>query len=323
MVTTECWLEPDIAVAAVPSPRPATRPADSPDKLPTLGWEWGYKYAYNQETGEFEQTRLTLLDILYPTGEEIYVAESWLHHWLAVLLEMMLRTYLEPKGWIIIGNVHVHWDRPGVPALAPDVTAIPEGHYPVEEGSYQVGKHGPMPTFVLEVVSARYRFRDVDRKVLDYAAVGVREYLIVETWPDEPEKEWELMGYRLEDDPFYQAIEPDPEGGLSFETVGLRFVPIGRERVDVYDLASGERLRSSEEWVREARTEAEARAKAEADRVKAEAARAEAEAKAQAEAEARAEAQAQAQAEAEARTKAEARIAELEARLYEIKKGRE
>jgi len=328
MLTTEMLAEPEIAVAPEPSP-PAPKMANSPPELPLLGWDWGYKYEYNQETGEFEQARLTLLDILYPTGEEIYVAESWLHHLLAAVLEFMLRVYLEPKGWIVLGDVYVHWDRPEVPiVLAPDVTVIPEGHYPVKEGSYHVGQHGPVPSFVIEVVSPRYRFRDVDRKVWDYAAVGIKEYLIVDTWPDDEEKNWELVGYRLEEGPFYQELTPDGEGGLSFETVGLRFVPIERERVDVYELESGEKLKTPEEWIAQARLEAEARAEAQAQaQVEAEA-RAEAQAQAQVEAEARAkaeaaqaEAEAKAQTEAEARVKAEARIAELEARLYQIKKG--
>lgn len=72
--------------------------------------------------------------------------------------------------------------------------------------------------------------------------------------------------------------------------MGLRFVAVGRERVEVYDARTGERLLTPEEL--RGYTEGEAAARAEAGR--------------------------RAQEEAMARAEAERRVAELEARLREL-----
>jgi hypothetical protein len=260
--------------------------------LPALDRSWGYKTVLNERTGDYIEASLTLLDLLYPTGEEIFVAEGWVHRWLSVVLEVILRAHLGARGWVVFGNVYVHWGRPGVPPMAPDVTAIATGEYPSEEeDSFYVGQHGPTPSFVIEVTSHNKPERDIDRKKWDYAAVGVPEYLIIDGWTNR-NKPWQLTGYRLDDGPFYTEITPDAEGGLTFTTVGLRFVGRGRETVELYDVSTGQRLTPPEQWLQqaeaavEARLEAEARAQAEAERAEAEAERANAEANARAAAEA-------------------------------------
>jgi hypothetical protein len=242
------------------------------------------------------------------------VAENWRHHWLAHLLEAILRMFLAGQGWVVMGNVYIHWGRRGISPRAPDVAAMPGGHYPGEGESYRVGRHGPSPSFVLEVTSPHDRWTDLEWKVVDYAAVGVPEYLVIDMWPEDG-GDWRLLGYRLGQGPFYDQIAPDDAGGVTFETVGIRFVARGRERVDLYHATTGEQLLSPDELAAleaRARAEAESRAEAETARAEAEAARAEAET-ARAEAEA-----ARAEAEARARAEAEARIAELEARLREL-----
>lgn len=297
-----------------PVPREPTRERYPLPPLPQLDRSWGYKTVLDEETGDYVKEPLTLLDLLYPTGEEIYVAEGWVHRWLSVMLEMMLRAHLGKLGWVVFGNVYVHWGRRGVPPMAPDVTAIRTGTYPTyEEGSFNVGRHGPTPSFVVEITSHNKPERDVERKKWDYAALGVPEYLLIDGWLDRT-RPFQLIGYRLGDGPFYSEITPDDEGGITFTTVGLRFVGKGRETVEVYDAATGQLLTPPDQWLeqaqaeREARRAAESRAEAEAERAEAEAERARAEAE-------RADAEAKARAEAEANLAAvTARLRELEAR---------
>lgn len=161
-----------------------------------------------------------------------------------------------------------------MPPLAPDVTAVLGGNYPGEEGSYHVGDDGPNPSFVVEITSPNKPGLDLDRKKWDYAAFAIPEYLIIDMW-SEPKKPWQLYGYRLEHGPFYHEIKPDADGGLTFETVGLRFVGVGRTIVDVYDATNGQKLALPDDWMDMVRASAAARAEAEAERAQAEAARAE------------------------------------------------
>jgi hypothetical protein len=126
-----------------------------------------------------------------------------------------------------------------------------------------VGRDGPLPTFVLELTSEETRSVDLHDKPLHYAAVGVKEYLIIDLLPKD-RGAWQLIGYRLEDSPFYRQLQPDAGGGLTFETIGLHFVTIGEERIEVYDAATGERLLTPTELKARAETEAAGRVAAEA-----------------------------------------------------------
>jgi Uma2 family endonuclease len=257
-------------------------------ELPTFSLDVGWKYVENKETGQFEQVPLTLLDVLYPS-EEVQMPESGPHsHWLRTLY-MMLHTYLAPRDWLVLSDVEILWG-PGIRKSTPDISifpgAIPPHEFPT---SYRVEPGKPVPAFVIELTSTSTHQIDLNSKPLDYAAVGVREYLIVDMGRT-GRGPWRLLGYRLGKSPFYEQIKPDDEGGLRFESIGLRFLAVGRERVEVYEIASGQRLLFIHELEALARQEAAAREQAEA----------------------------QVEAEVEARQQAEARLREMEARVREL-----
>ncbi|MBS1252190.1 MAG: hypothetical protein MAG451_01228 [Anaerolineales bacterium] len=244
--------------------RDEAKPASMEEpSLPTFDLEVGWKYVYNPEAGRHDQVPLTLLDVLYPQEDEaIVMPESPYHDLWVRVLAFMLESFL--ADWLILSDVLIHPAREGVPAKAPDVAAIPGGRLPdLTDKSYHVERDGPVPAFVVEVTSEDTRVTDFDEKTLYYAAVGIREMLIVDFWPED-DGPWQLFGYRLEDSPYYRELGPDPEGGLTFKTVGLRFVAVGRERIDVYDAETGERLFTPEELREYAEAEAAARAEAEA-----------------------------------------------------------
>lgn len=250
--------------------------------LPTFPLEAGWRTVYDATTDSYQQQPLTLRDLLFPTEDDIgvvYMTQSILHNLLTDLLAVMLRTYLGAQDWLILHDVLILWDIRGAPAKSPDVAAFPHTQPAIKEKSYRVGRDGPTPAFVIEITSDDTRADDLQVKPLHYAAVGIKEYLIIDilTKATEP---WALIGYRLADGPYYQRMTPDAEGGLTFTTVGLRFVAIDRMRIEVYDSATGQRLFTSDEL--------KAQAEAQSARAEAEAARAEAEATARIEAEARA-----------------------------------
>jgi Uma2 family endonuclease len=261
--------------------------------LPTFDWEVGYKYVYNPQAGAYDQVPLTLLDILYPTEEDIgrlKMVQSPHHDLWTNWLKVMLWNYLGSQDWLVTNDVLIHWGRKGAPPKSPDVAVMPGGQLPAQtEKSYRVHRDGPLPVFVMEITSEDTRVVDLQAKTLHYAAVGVKELLIIDFWPDD-EGPWQLLGYRLEESPYYQRIAPDDQGGLTFETIALRFVAVDQERIEVYQAETGARLLTPEEL--------KAHAEAEAARADAETARADAE--------------------AAARAQAEARVAQLEARLQEL-----
>lgn len=200
------------------------------------------------------------------------MAQSPMHNLLTGLLYTMLHTYLGARAWLILHDVLVLWGVRGVTPKSPDIAAFPGGRFPAGEKSYRVGRDGPLPTFIIEVTSEETRADDLYIKPFHYAALGIREYLIIDILNNATEP-WELIGYRLDAGPFYRRLPADTEGGITFATVGLRFVAVNRTRIEVYDSATGQRLFNSDEL--KALMEAEsARAEAEAARAEAEAERA-------------------------------------------------
>ncbi|MCE7982977.1 MAG: Uma2 family endonuclease [Caldilinea sp. CFX5] len=279
--------------------------------LPTFPLESGWRTVCDPVTGEFHQMPLTLRDILFPTEEDIgvvYMAQSPMHNLLTGLLYTMLHTYLGARAWLILHDVLVLWGVRGVTPKSPDIVAFPGGRFPANEKSYRVGRDGPLPTFIIEVTSEDTRREDLLVKPLYYAALGIREYLIIDILNDASEP-WALIGYRLDAGPFYRRLPADPQGGIAFATVGLRFVAVNRTRIEVYDSATGQRLLSSDELIAQAEAE-RARAAVEAERAAAEAERAAAETE-----RANAEAQARTLAEAQAAAATERAEAETAARL--------
>jgi Uma2 family endonuclease len=275
--------------------------------LPTFPLESGWRTVHDPITGEFHQIPLTLRDILFPTEDDIgvvYMAQSPLHNLLTGLLYTMLHTYLGARAWLILHDVLVLWGVRGVTPKSPDIVAFPGGRFPAGENSYRVGRDGPMPTFIIEVTSTDTRQEDLLIKPYHYAALGIREYLIIDLLNNASEP-WDLIGYRLDAGPFYRRLPADPAGGITFATVGLRFVAVDRTRIEVYDSTTGERLFTSEELKAQATAESE-RATSEAARAEAEAARAEAESE-------------RAEVATAARLAAEARAAAAEAEVLALK----
>ena len=242
--------------------------ADGAD-LPRFPIDVGYRLVCDPQTGEWTEAPLTLLDLLFPTDDDVgvvKVSQSPMHDILTVLLATMLRMYLSDQEWLITQDVLIHWGRKGVPPKSPDVAAIPGGRLPERrEKSYRVGRDGPRPAFVVEVTSAETLETDLVTKKIFYAAIGITEYLIIDLLSQESD-DWQLSGYRLGKSPFYAAITPDADGGLTFTSIGIRFVATGYRRLDLYDATTGERLLTPDEQ----RTQAKAQqTRAEAEKARA------------------------------------------------------
>jgi len=169
--------------------------------LPTFSDEVGWLDVYNPETGKYERLPLTLFELLYPIEEEIgvvQVSQSFLHEFWTNTLRSIFRVYLDPQQWFVFGDVNIFGHRGLATSSCPDVAIVPGGNRPLssEVKSYYIGADAPVPSFIVEVTSKDTRDNDLHNKVLYYAAMGVREYLIVDIETPATE-DWQLLGYRL------------------------------------------------------------------------------------------------------------------------------
>jgi Uma2 family endonuclease len=220
------------------------------------------------------------------------------------LLQALQRVLARRGGWHVGGEVFVVFGPAPDDQVAPDVYAAPVADYP--RTRYVVAEEGLFPPFVVEVVSADSRTRDLEEKVALYEALGVQEYVIVAPGGEEHLTAVQLEGYRREADGRFAVWRPDAEGCLWSALLDVWLCPEG-EGVRVLN-ADGTAVLSLEE-VEDARRAAQQEYTREA------AARQAAEEERAREAAARQIAEEERAREAAARRDAEAEIARLPAEL--------
>ena len=216
-----------------------------------------------------------------------------------------LRLYYAARADVYVSAdllIYYEEDNPRV-SVAPDTFVV----FGVEDrmrGNYKVWEEGKGPDFVLEVASPNTWREDVGPKRSTYARLGVKEYFLFD--PTGEHLTPRLQGYRLVEGEYERlsAVESiDRTLAMSSEVLGLELRAKAGGEMRFRDPSTGEDLLSHGEE-HASRQAAEFRAGREAS------ARRTAELQAEQEAAARRTALARAEA-------AEARVAELEARLGE------
>lgn len=221
--------------------------------------------------------------IHYPSSDGQPVAESDFQLQPLLYAVTTLRTYFQDRTDVYVaGNMFIYYEEGNPEAVvAPDVFVV-LGTTKRDRASYMLWEEPKGPDFVLEITSRSTRTKDQGPKRGIYAFLGVREYFQYD--PTHDYLVPALQGTRLVAGS-YQALLPTtlPDGTLVLhsEVLGLD-VRLEEGTLRFYDPGTGQKLLSHAE-IEQARREAEERA-------------------------GRAEA---------ARQAAEARIAELEARLHE------
>ncbi len=220
-----------------------------------------------------------------------------------------LRVFFEATGQpvYVSGEMAVYF--PGQHRVAPDVFAV-MGAAPGPRDSWVVTLEGRRPGWVLEIVVHGDRRKDLKSHVVEYAALGIREYFVV----DLPRRR--LLGYRLADEAIgiYTPVVPQ-SGRYRSEVLGLylalegdrvRFYHGSAKLLDPAEIAAQLEDRLNDEQVQ--RREAEERAvSAEERAVSAE--------------ERAVSAEERAAAEAAARTRLEAEMARLREELERLRRG--
>ncbi len=264
----------------------------------------------------------TIVD--YPSSDGLPMAESdFQRKYLTYAVEALGVHFRERDDVYVSGNMFIYYEQGNRKAVvAPDVFVV-MGADKHDRTSYFLWLEPKAPDFVMEITSRSTLSEDQGPKRGTYAFLGVQEY-----WQYDPTGDYlepQLQGFRLVGRNYEPIPEPPrTDGGLTFHSLVLdliiRLESSGELRF--YDLSSGQRLQGLEEATRsreeaeQARQEAEqARQQAEQACQEAEQARQQAEQARQQAEQARQQAEALAQREATARQTAEARIAELEARL--------
>lgn len=198
-----------------------------------------------------EEIPLTLEALLDPQ-EGDKVTQDPRHHRVLGPLEDTLRRWLErlPDVAVFYDRM-IRWGIPGLRQVSPDVFVLKglEDRERVRKGTYFFQEIGIIPSLVIEVVSPAYSSQvekdEVHLKEL-YQKAGVEEYVLV--YPPGFPVPMAIVGFRLDDQGRYQEIPKDRQGRIRSRTTGLYFsLDPEREQVVLEDVATGERLLTSEE----------------------------------------------------------------------------
>jgi Uma2 family endonuclease len=318
-------------------------PPDESEDPFRYGWRLKYRWLPDGRY-QYWYVALTPEDVLFPE-EEDFIVHNDLHQILVDYLYDVLRSlYVNIESTVVLNDVRMAWDVPGLKPLGPDVMVIFDVKERKNWGTFYQAQEGTAPTVVFEVTSPETRYQDVGPKILMYEQARVPYYIIVDTGTRLTNFALRVTGYQLIGDS-YREIEPETDGRLMIEPLNVLIGVEGRDNLRALWLytpdgqrfehqleattalvaaqaqlkqsamliaATEDRVEAAEAWANieaTARQQAEAAAAAEATaRQQAEAARQQAEAAAAAEATARQQAEAaRQQAEAAAAAEATAR----------------
>ena len=242
--------------------------------------------------------------IEYPCSDGQPMAETDIHGACMMYVTCTLRGWFKRRGRanVYVGSNNFLYYEQGNPraVVSPDVYVV-VGAPAYLRDTYLLWNEPKGPDFVLEVTSASTRRDDERRKREVYAALGVSEYFLYD-----PRAEYltpPLQGHRLRDGEYRPVpsvtVLAGREVAVASEVLGLEFRDEREARmVRLRDQATGQNLLTYEESERAREEEAAARRQEVAERRAAES---------------------RMEHEIEARQAAEARTAELEARLRNLK----
>ncbi|HEV3204989.1 MAG TPA: Uma2 family endonuclease [Gemmataceae bacterium] len=187
------------------------------------------------------------LPILYEDDEEGDLGESNPHVVSDEVLHICLMAHFAASAEIqVFSNMNFYYLDPKattlrpLPYVSPDTMVVkPYQRLPENISSYQIGRDGPAPVAVVEILSERSaQQRDLEEKVTLYAALGIEEYLLVDvsgkflsqklllkrlqsngTWQDKRDNDGGItstLGFRLQIDPAGRLVVLNADSGKAY-----------------------------------------------------------------------------------------------------------
>jgi Uma2 family endonuclease len=200
------------------------------------------------------------LPLLHEDDPEWDMGEANLHSLAEDILRYGIQAALADRPQFkVFANLNLYY-QPRFPSvyISPDVMAVTPRD-PAREAvtGYTIGRDGPAPVLVTEVLSEKTaEGRDLGEKLWIYAMIGVEEYLLVDpTGEFLPQR---LLLRRLLPNRTWQD-QQDPDGGVT-SRLGFRVIWDSDSRLRVVDARTGKRFARPDE----AQAEADARQRAEA-----------------------------------------------------------
>jgi len=217
----------------------------------------------------------TRVEVHYPESDGMPMAETDLHRrWMVWLIDALMSRYRDQRVYVS-GDLFVYFvEGDTSQSVAPDAFVVLDCE-PGDRRVFKTWEEQRVPNVVWEVTSKHTERVDTYKKRLQYEMIGVPEMF----WYD-PTSDYlptPLMGFRLSGEDelrrHYVRMEPDAQGRLQCQELGLYLQLNRRNELTMTDAATGEPVLAAYE-AEGLRAEAESR-RAEAETRRADAAEAE------------------------------------------------
>lgn len=201
---------------ATPNLYRTIQPGD-PDDPFRYGWRYLHRVRPDG-TAERERVPLTLADVLHPQ-EDDFIVQNSAHQRLQMYLCAVFSAQLadDPTA-VILADVRIAWDVPGLEAHGPDVAVITGVREKKTWGTFDVATEGVRPALLVEITSPSTVGIDFAEKREEYEIAAVPTYVIIDLIERRGAISPRLIGYTLEP-AGYRQIAPDERGWLWLEAV--------------------------------------------------------------------------------------------------------
>jgi Uma2 family endonuclease len=194
-----------------------TSPADAENDPFRYGWRY-LRREKADGTEIWERMPLTLEDVLHPQEEDVIV-QNRVHQLIREYLRIIFAAQLahDPTA-IVLTDVRVAWDVPGLEAHGPDIAVITGVREIKNWSTFDVAVEGARPELVVEITSPSTAGIDRMTKLEEYETASVPTYVIIDTVGRRSASHLRLFGYTLTP-AGYQVLTPDERDWLWLDAV--------------------------------------------------------------------------------------------------------
>lgn len=193
---------------------PIQPPPDDP-------FRYGWRYARRTsaaDSPEFAQIPLTLEDVLHPQEGDFIVHSEAHERRNLYLYDVFGARLADDPAAVILHDVRVAWDIPGLKAHGPDLAIILGVRERKNWSTFDVAIEGVRPALIVEITSPETAALDRSAKLEEYTRARVPLYIIVDTLAYEGVPRLFVLGYR-QGPQGYQPLAPNERGWLWLDPV--------------------------------------------------------------------------------------------------------
>ncbi|MEM7532383.1 MAG: Uma2 family endonuclease [Chloroflexota bacterium] len=203
-------------------------------------FRYGWRYVEDtmiDGTIETKRIPLTPYDLLHPQ-EDDYRVQNLEHKRYCNYVGMVLETHITQMplpDHYLLDDARIDFGLPDVEPIGPDIVLmcfVYDRYSEPHKGTVYVGRDGDRPELVIEVTSPSTRQQDFNEKPWYMQQAQISYYVVVDVVP--PIARRRVYGYALTADGYYVGIQPNEQGWVWLEPVGL-WIGLNDGAVECYD----------------------------------------------------------------------------------------